>query len=93
MNKAYLFLYNDEIGSREDLTDFIDGQSTILNWKYELPNCFYLVSEKSAQELSELVRGYSGKRGRFLIMECSTNRQGLLDPDTWKFLREKKKVD
>ena len=90
MNKAYLFLYNNELGTRTSLKEFIDGRREIVNWKYELPNCFYLISPNSAQELSEIIRGFTGQKGRFLVIECSTNRQGWLDKDTWTFLTEKR---
>lgn len=92
MNKAYIFLYNSEVGTREQVKEFIDSRPEIVNWKYELPNSFYLISPKSAQELSAIIRSFTGKKGRFLVMECSANRQGWLDPATWTFLQEKKGV-
>ncbi len=93
MHNAYIFLYNDEVGTREQVKTFIDGRSEIVNWKYELPNSFFLISPNSAQELSTIIQSFTGEKGRFLIAECGSNRQGWLDKGTWTFLKEKKHVN
>jgi len=93
MNNAYIFLYNDDIGTREEVKKFIDSRREIVNWRYELPNSFFLISPNSAQELSAIIRSFTGEKGKFLVAECGANRQGWLDRETWTFFREKKDIN
>ena len=87
--QAYLLVYNDEVGTREQVRDFIDGVPEILNWRYDIPHTFYLVSECSAEELADLLLGFAGKQGRFLIAEVTGNKQGWLPRRTWELLNHK----
>lgn len=87
--KAYLFLYDAEFGTREQAKALLDSIHEVVNWRYELPNSFYLISELGASQLSERVRA-KRPSGRFLVAELGENRQGWLSPDSWKFLNEKK---
>jgi len=89
VNKAYVFLYSDEVGTRAQVKKFLDGRPEIVNWKHELPNSFFLISPNDVHELSALIRTFAGE-GRFLVMECSANRQGYLDRDTWAFLLKRR---
>jgi len=90
MRKLYLLIYNDFMGDRELLKRWADNSSIVITWRYDLPHCFYLVSEASASELSEDLKSILGAKGKFLITEVSENRQGWLPADTWYFLRNKK---
>jgi hypothetical protein len=89
MKRAYLFLYNSEVGTREKLRELIDQMPEVSNWLYELPYCFYLVSELSAHDLAYRLRAVTGGKGRFLVTEVGTNKQGWLPPASWRFLNEK----
>lgn len=87
MKKAYLLVYSDNIGDRASVKAIIDSIPGILNWRYDMPNCFYIISEKTAQELVNLIESkiHSASK-RFFITEISTNRQGYLPKDTWDFI-------
>ena len=90
--RPYILIYNDDLGTREEIKTFLDQHEEIINWRYDLPNTFYLVSEKSAKELYEIMKsGLNTKRRgvRFLICEWTANRQGWLPKDTWSFLNLK----
>lgn len=86
MHRAYLLIYSDQMGSRADVRDFVDGCPDIEHWRYDLPNTFYVVSDLSVEELYERVQGFNAKRGRFLICEVGKNKQGWLPPRTWRLL-------
>jgi hypothetical protein len=90
MNKVYLLIYNDMMGSRDLIKQWANSSDLVVNWRYDLPHCFYLVSEATAAELSAGLRAFFGNSGRFIITELSENRQGWLPADTWYFLRNMK---
>lgn len=91
MRKAYILVYNDSVGSRDIVKNWADQSSKVLLWRYDLPHCFYLISEATAAELHADLEASLGRRGRFLITEISENRQGLLTPDTWYLIRNKER--
>ena len=84
--RAYLFIYNDDVGTREQIREFLDELPEVLNWRYDIPHAFYVVSRCGAQELAERIREFS--EGRFLIAEVTKNKQGLLPRRTWNLLNK-----
>ena len=83
MRRVYLLVYSDIVGSREQVKSWANSEKRVITWRYDLPHCFYLVSEASAHELADSLRKHTGPRGRFLISEVNTNRNGWLPPETW----------
>lgn len=89
MRRAYLLVYSDLLGSRETIKAWADQSPLVKTWRYDLPHCFYLISDATASELDGDLEGFLGKRGRYLITEIDENRQGRLPADTWYLLRNK----
>ncbi len=87
--RSYLFVYSDDLGTREQVKDYIDSVREIVNWRYELPNSFFLVSDLSAHDLAQKIRAFSKDKGKFIISELTSNKQGWLVPKTWKIINEK----
>ena len=87
--RAYLLIYSSGVGVREDVCDFIDSQPEILNWWYDIPHAFYLISDSDADEIAELILEFTGGDGRFLITEIAENSQGWMQRGAWQFLSEK----
>lgn len=88
--KSYLFTYNDKLGTREEITQFIDGLEEVITWRYELPNTFFLVSEDDLDTIFNRIVQRFSTRGRFLLTEYSAeNSQGLLTKRGWQVLNEK----
>lgn len=56
-----------------------------------MPHSFYLISEAGAVDLAKSLGEHLHKKGRFLIVEASENRQGWLPSETWYLLRNKKR--
>jgi len=90
MRKAYLLVYANSLGTRNEVKDCVDNLPEILTWRYDMPNCFYLISEYDAQDISNAIRSYLGNKGRFLISEVTDNKQGWLPSKTWYLLNNKK---
>lgn len=87
MKKNYLFVYADSLGDRDAVKTIIDGIPQIVDWLYDIPNCFYLKSDSSANELVDLVKSKTQvKDPVFFITEIPLNRQGYLTKDVWNFL-------
>ena len=86
MKRTYLLIYSDKLGTREEIRAFLDKKSEILNWRYDLPHTFYLVSDLSAEELYEVIQSHNQERGFFLIGEVGQNTQGWLPAESWVLL-------
>jgi len=90
MNRVYLLVYADSLWDRESVKSWADTSPLVETWRYDLPNCFYLVSDATAADLSRDLRERLSSQGRFLITEVAENRQGALPTDSWYFLNRKK---
>ncbi|MFD1630069.1 hypothetical protein [Pseudopedobacter beijingensis] len=88
MRKAYLFVYSNDLGTRENVKNAVDSIEDILLWRYDLPNTFYIISESSANEISKQIREKLGDK-RFIITEISTNKQGWLPRKSWDLINNK----
>lgn len=86
--KAYIIsFYQPEISDNE-LVKFLDSQDEILNWRNDLPNTVFVVSNNNAHSLSELI-GEQFPESNFIVAEyVPRNSNGLLDEDAWDFLNE-----
>ncbi len=90
MRKAYLLVYSASLGNRDQVKWALDKMPEIIHWRTDLPNTFYVISEASASELSKRLVQAVGKRGRFLFLEITSNKQGWLHPDSWYLMNNKK---
>ena len=89
MKKAYVLIYSDSLGARDQVKAWADGSLFVDTWRIDLPHTIYLISEATAQELHEDLEEHLGAKGRYLIMEASDNRQGRLTSESWYLLRNK----
>ena len=90
MPMSYLFVYDGGVGTQVTVREVFDRMQKVATWRYDLPNCFYIISDSSAQELYEEFVSINGTKGRFMFIEASTNRQGQMLPDTWYLLTNKR---
>jgi hypothetical protein len=88
MKKTYLFVYNDVLGTREQVKEALNKSPLVLTWRYDIPHAFYLVSEAQAKEISEMLHETLGN-GRFLVTELSDNYWGRGHKDTWYLIKNK----
>jgi hypothetical protein len=87
--KSYILCFSSGMGTQKELIAYLEQIPEIVNWRGELTNCFFLVSDENANKLTELLRKVSNAKGEFIICEASENRQGYLSKDGWRILRDK----
>ena len=100
--KSYFFVYSTGLSSRLAMRAALDMITEVKEWRIEFENTFFIRSESSATELSELIRDkfvdpsltekignvmMSNAPGRFLIMEIPDNINGLLTTACWSFIQ------
>lgn len=92
--KVYLLVYSNVIGDRNELKRILDNIPEVLNWRYDMPNSFYIISDHPAQVLVEKIHSrITSESCRYFITEITSNFQGYLPKDSWNFInsvREKK---
>ncbi|WP_196435166.1 hypothetical protein [Methylomonas sp. LL1] len=88
MKNSYIFIYNRSLGTKEEVRDFVNSCESIITWRSELSNTFFIVSELSAYKIYDLVAEYFGEgKGEFLICKYDENNsQGLLNERSWHLL-------
>ena len=87
MNKVYLFVYGNSLGNRDEVRKIIDSIPQITNWRYDIPNCFYIHSSSSAVELVDLIKAkLNEEKVSFFITEITGNYEGYLSKETWDFI-------
>lgn len=90
MRKVYLFVYSNTIGDREVMKNILNNTVEVLDWRYDMPNSFYLISNHDAYVLVDRIRSkIQSETCRFFITEISNNYQGYLPKDTWDFIDSK----
>ena len=89
MKRSYLLIYNDALGTREQVKNAVDAAPMIITWRYDIPHAFYLVSESSAHEIADHLYGALGD-GRLVVTEIGDNYWGRTHKDTWYFIKNKK---
>ncbi len=89
MTRVYILLYDNSF-VRHELRTLLDTAPEVLDWRYDTPNCFYLISRESAERLAKIIESQrKTEKSRFLVEEVGSNRQGWLAADTWDFLNLK----
>jgi hypothetical protein len=84
--KAYIISFYQREVSDDELVNFLNDQDEVLNWRTEIPHTVFVVSNSSAESLSELV-AKEFPESSFIVAEyVPYNSNGLLDEETWAFL-------
>lgn len=89
MRKAYILVYSDKLGTREEVKHCIDSIKEVYTWRYDMSNSFYIISDYSADQIATAIHDFTGKT-RFLVSEITSNKQGWLPDDTWYLINNKK---
>ncbi|MGB2675589.1 MAG: hypothetical protein WAN12_00720 [Candidatus Acidiferrum sp.] len=92
MKKAYLLVFSETLGTREEVKNCVDSIPQIIDWRSDLPQAIYLISEESAATLSGLITEKIGKHGRFILQEFTDNSAGWLPKKTWYLLQNKSRM-
>ena len=90
MRRAYLLAFSATLGTRDQVKALLDQVSEVITWRTDLPHSFYIVSEADAGTLVKRIREASGNKGRFIVTEIATNRQGWITPESWYLINQKR---
>ena len=89
MKHAYLLVYSDNVGTRDQVRDVLDSMPSVTTWRYDIPHSFYVISEYSAEVLSDEFVTRKGSEGRFMFARLADDRYGMMLPETWYLLGHK----
>lgn len=89
MRKAYILVYSDKLGTREQVKKCMDSIKEVYTWRYDMPNSFYIISDYSADQIAKAIHDFTGNT-RFLVSEITSNKQGWLSDDTWYLINNKR---
>lgn len=91
MKRSFILTYSKSLGTADEVKAWATNSPFITTWRYEMWECFFLVSEHSADHICSDIRHHFGEtKGRYIVTEYSDDKsrcQGLLTPGSWYFLR------
>ncbi len=85
----YILVFSGDLGTRDQIKDFLDSRSEIITWYYCMTNAIFVRSSFTAKTLTVMFREFTKDKGRFIFLDCATDRNGWLPADAWKFMRNK----
>ena len=89
---AYVLIFDDAVGTRDQILEFLNTRSEVLNWYTCLPNAVFLVSDTTAGQLQKVMLEFTRGNGRFLILDTKTDKNGWLPKRAWDFLNNPRAV-
>jgi hypothetical protein len=90
---TYLLVYNHDFAGPLKIVRLVESIPEIVNWVKCLPNSIFIVSSLPATELTNLLIEATGKKGRFLILDTATDRNGVLPRAIWDLMKTPKGTD
>jgi hypothetical protein len=90
MRKCYLLVHSVRAASHDQMKNILSSIPEVITWRTDIPRCFYVISEKSAAELTSLIRSKTSKLGRFIVSEIGDNRNGWLTGESWYLIKNRK---
>jgi hypothetical protein len=90
MSRSYLLVYNDAYSSQENMVEVLNKCPTIIFWRYDMPNVFYLTSENDAFAISNDLSRYINNNGKYIVLEYNGNAQGSLTKESWYLLNNRR---
>lgn len=88
MTRLYAIHFSPPI-EYTDVRGWADTSPLVETWRHEIPNCLFLASASSADDLARELVTRTGKAGRVLITELGANLAGWMTADFWKLVRAK----
>jgi hypothetical protein len=84
--KSYVIVISSELGTRDELQDFLDSIYEVTYWYACLPNCIFYTSSITMTDLTEKIRVRFGDK-RFFITECIYDSNGWLPKEAWHLIQ------
>lgn len=77
MRRVYLLVYSNVIGDRDVMKGILNSIEGVLDWRCDMPNSFYVISEMNASTLVDRIHArIQAESCRFFITE---NQQTMKD--------------
>lgn len=86
---TYLLIYDIDTADRETMKTHLNSMPEIKNWRYDMPNSFFLHSNETANKLTEILASRLSGYKCFFFVEIPSNKQGYLRKETWNFINQK----
>ena len=83
----YILVFNDDVGTIDQVKDFLESRSEILTWYYCMTHAIFIRSKYTANSLQKMFREFTKDKGRFIILDCDTDRNGWLPRKAWDFMK------
>ena len=84
----YLLVFNDDVGTMEQVKEFLNSRSEILTWYFCLTHAIFIRSSYTASTLQRVFREFTKDKARFIILDCKTDRNGWLPRHAWEFMKD-----
>ena len=85
---SYLVVFDDKLGSRDEVQEFLDSMDEVGHWFSCLSNCVFFTCSLPANSIARRIGEHFGdpkiRRYRFLVTEIHDDRQGWLPKKSWK---------
>lgn len=93
MTWAYLIAFNEKLGTRTEVQEFLDDVPEVTYWYGCMPNCVFFTSTLAAGSIAKLVKSRFGTDAgqRFLVAEVHDDREGWLPKKAWHIFRNPEK--
>lgn len=91
--KAYMLSFTSKSGNltRQNILDYLDTRSEVLNWYAVMPFTIILVSAQTQSTLTELLRLRFGNEITFLLAKVESNTiNGFINEQVWNFINNPK---
>ena len=84
MTWAYLVVFNDALGTPEEVQELLDGMPEVTHWYRCMPHCVFFTCTAVAGTIADRIYTKFGKgAGRFLVVDVHQDRQGWLPKKAW----------
>jgi hypothetical protein len=92
MRRAYLFVFSPSLGTQEQVRRCVQGLRSMVYWRYDMPNAFYIVSDSDANSIAVDIIRHFNNDGHFIITQINPNTndtQGWLPKASWHLINNK----
>ncbi len=83
----YIIVFSDSVGEKDDVKAFIDSRPEFTNWYICMSNAIFVRSEYTAKQIARIFREFTENKGRFLVLDVDTDRNGWLPQKAWDFMK------
>lgn len=86
---CYVLIFNNAVGTREEVVDFLDALPEITHWHAALPHSVFFTSSLSAGQIHQKIADKFGSDGgkRYIVLDTDSDRQGWLPKQAWHMMR------